>query len=287
MNAQAAGWPAPAKLNLFLHVLGRREDGYHDIETAFQLLDFGDRIDVRPRNDGRIVRVRGAPGGGEENDLMVRAAYALRQAHGHPGLGAELSLDKRIPMGGGLGGGSSDAATTLVVLNRLWRLGLGEDALAGLAFALGADVPLFVRGRSAFGQGRGERLTPIALPQRWFLVLDPGAQVPTGELFQAPDLTRNSAPSTIRRFFSSADTRNVFEPVVRSRYPSVAQALDWLGAHAASRLTGTGGCVFAAFERETEARGIANLCPPAFRAFVARGVDESPLLAAMRETETI
>jgi 4-diphosphocytidyl-2-C-methyl-D-erythritol kinase len=222
----------------------------------------------------------------DEQDLMLRAARKLRQAYGGDHLGADLALDKRLPMGGGLGGGSSDAATTLVVLNRLWQLGRTEDELAALALELGADVPLFVRGHSAFGRGRGEQLTPVSLPERWFVVVDPGVAVATGELFQAPDLTRNSPPTTIRRFFSGESTTNVFEPVVLARYPAVARAMDWLGSHAQARLTGTGGCVFAAFEAEAKAKDVATRCPSEFRSFVARGVDESPLLVALREYGT-
>ena len=283
MSEAWSGWPAPAKLNLFLHVLGRRDDGYHELETVFQLLDVGDRVEIRIRADGKLVRTRGAPGVPEEQDLMLRAARKLRQVYGDDSLGADLALDKRIPMGGGLGGGSSDAATTLVALNRLWGLDRSEDELAGLALELGADVPLFVRGHSAFGRGRGDQLTPVSLPQRWFVVVDPGVSVATGELFQAPDLTRNSPPTTIRRFFSGGSTTNVFEPVVRARYPAVAGALDWLGTHAEARLTGTGGCVFAGFEGEAEARNVATRCPGDFRSFVARGLDESTLLVALRE----
>jgi len=169
-----------------------------------------------------------------------------------------------------------------VALNHLWRLGRSEDELAGLALGLGADVPVFIRGHSAFGQGLGERLTPVILPDRWFVILDPGVAVATGELFQAPDLTRNSAPTTIPRFFSGGDARNVFEPVVRARYPAVARALDWLDGYGDARLTGTGACVFAGFEREAEARDVATRCPNEFTAHVSRGVNESPLLAALR-----
>ena len=285
MNAAWSSWPAPAKLNLFLHVLGRRDDGYHELETMFQLLDFGDLVEIRLRDDGELRRTRGAPGVPEDQDLMLRAARKLRQVYGDDRLGAEFALDKRIPMGGGLGGGSSDAATTLIALNRLWQLGRTEDELAALALELGADVPLFVRGHSAFGRGRGEQLTPVSLPGRWFVVIDPGVAVATGELFQAPDLTRNSPPTTIRRFFSGESTTNVFEPVVRARYPAVARAMDWLGTHSEARLTGTGACVFAAFETETEARDVATRCPSEFRSFAARGLDESPLLVALREHE--
>lgn len=276
MATEWSAWPAPAKLNLFLHIVGRRADGYHELETVFQLLDFGDVVRLRVRDDGAIVRGAGAPGVAPDDDLAVRAARALRDAS-RTTLGADIDVEKRIPMGGGLGGGSSDAASVLVGLNALWQCGLDVDTIAALGLTLGADVPVFVRGHSAFATGIGEELVPIELPERWFVVLDPRCQVPTRELFQAADLTRDSPRRTISRFFAGDPTRNDFEPVVRSRYPQVAAALDWLAQFAPSRLTGSGGCVFAAFEREDEARRIARECPPQFTAHVARGVNASPL----------
>ena len=276
MELAFTDWPAPAKLNLFLHVVGRRDDGYHELETVFQLLDFGDTVRLRVREDGLIARGRGAEGVAARDDLAVRAAFALQAATGC-GLGADVDVIKRIPMGGGLGGGSSDAASVLLGLNALWQCGLHEDALAAVGLALGADVPVFARGRSAFATGIGEQLTPVELPQRWFVIVDPRCTVPTRELFQAPDLTRNSPRLTISRFFAGDPTRNDFEPVARTRFPPVAAALDWLAQHAPSRLTGSGGCVFAAVETESEARRIAAQCPATFTAQVARGVNESPL----------
>jgi 4-diphosphocytidyl-2-C-methyl-D-erythritol kinase len=281
MRSEWSEWPAPAKLNLFLHVVGLRADGYHELETVFQLLDFGDTLRLRVRADGAIVRTLGPAGVASETDLAVRAARLLQSATGAPS-GAEIEVDKRIPVGGGLGGGSSDAATVLVALNRLWRTGLSIDRLAQLGLALGADVPVFVRGRSAYASGIGEVLTPVTLSERSYLVIDPGQIVPTGELFQAPDLTRNTPRSTISRFLAGDTTRNDFEPVVRRRYPKVAAALDWLAQFAPSRLTGSGGCVFAAFESEQEARRIAATCPTQFAAHVALGVNESPLHAAVQ-----
>lgn len=279
-----SAWPAPAKLNLFLHVTGRRPDGYHELQTVFQLLDFGDEVRLRPRTDGRVVRVAGAAGVAEDADLAVRAARLL-QPLAPAGAGADIAVEKRIPVGGGLGGGSSDAATVLVALDRLWGLGLAPQHLAGLGLALGADVPVFVQGRSAWAEGVGDRLTPLDLPEAWFVVVDAGAEVATGEVFQAPELTRNSAPTTISRFLAGEATRNDLEPVVRARYPRVAAALDWLGALAPARMTGSGGCVFATARDESTARRLAERCPAPWTAFVARGVAESPLLAVARSAQ--
>jgi len=270
-------WPAPAKLNLFLHVTGRRGDGYHDLQTLFQLIDLADDIRIQVRPDGLIERQAGAEGVPAEADLVVRAARALQAASG-TALGATLNVIKRIPMGGGLGGGSSDAATALVALNNLWKCGLNEDELAAIGVNLGADVPVFVRGRSAWGEGRGERLTAVELPERWFVVLHPGVHVPTAALFQAPELTRNSPPITMGGFLQSGG-RNDFEPVVRARYPEVARALDWLGQFAPARLTGTGSCIFAPCATQDEAQDIVTRVPAPWRGMVARGMNVSPLLA--------
>jgi len=269
-------WPAPAKLNLFLHIVGRRADGYHLLQTAFQLLDWGDEVRVRVREDGAIRRLGPLPGVLDDADLGVRAAHALRAATGCR-LGADIAIDKRIPIGGGLGGGSSDAATVLVALNVLWNTGLDEDALAGIALGLGADVPLFVRGRSAWAEGIGEELTPLALPDRWFVVVDPRVAVPTRELFQVPELTRNSPRLTIPLFVSGVVTGNVFEPVARARFPAVAAALDWLGRRAEAKLSGSGGCVFARVASQESGAEIVAECPSGMQAWVARGVVESPL----------
>ena len=269
-------WPAPAKINLFLHVLGRREDGYHDLQTAFQFLDFGDELTFAPRADGEIRRRGGIPGLEESADMVVRAARLLRSAVG-AGQGADIRLAKRIPVGGGLGGGSSDAATTLVALNSLWRGGLDVDALAALGARLGADVPVFVRGRSAWAEGIGERLTPVDFPERWFLVVHPGVSVPTSEIFRAPELTRNSTPITIPRFLSGGG-RNDCTRAVRTRYPEVGRALDWLSGFGEARMTGTGACVFASFDDAERARTVLGKLPAGWRGFVARGLNRSPLL---------
>jgi 4-diphosphocytidyl-2-C-methyl-D-erythritol kinase len=271
-----SAWPAPAKLNLFLHVVGRRADGYHLLQTAFQLLDWGDTVHLRPREDGQIRRVDPWPGVAAEHDLAVRAAHVLQQAAGSP-LGADIAIDKRIPLGGGLGGGSSDAATTLVALNRLWNTGLDEDALAGLALGLGADIPVFVRGHSAWAEGVGDQLVPLALPPRWYVVVDPGASVPTADLFRTPELTRDAPRLTIPLFLSGATTTNVFEPIVRERFPAVAHALDWLATHGAARLSGSGGCVFVAMETREAGEAVVRDCPEGLRAILALGVAVSPL----------
>jgi 4-diphosphocytidyl-2-C-methyl-D-erythritol kinase len=273
-------WPAPAKLNLFLHIVGRRDDGYHLLQTAFQLLDWGDEVGLRVRDDGEIRRVDPLPGVPDDLDLGVRAAHALKRATGCR-LGADIAIEKRIPLGGGLGGGSSDAATVLVALNALWGADLDEDALAEIALGLGADVPVFVRGKSAWAEGIGERLTPLELPERWFVVVDPGVSVPTRELFQVPELTRNSAQLTIPLFVSGVPTGNAFQPVVRDRFPAVAAALDWLGRHGDARLSGSGGAVFAAVPARDAGEAILADVPAGFRGWVVRGVSESALRRRM------
>jgi len=274
-------WPAPAKLNLFLHIVGRREDGYHLLQTAFQLLDWGDEVRLRVRDDGKICRIDPLPGVPDDVDLGVRAAHALKRATGCR-LGADIAIEKHVPIGGGLGGGSSDAATVLVALNALWRTELDADALAEIAVGLGADVPVFVRGTSAWAEGIGEQLTPIELPDRWFVIVDPGVPVPTRELFQVPELTRNSPQLTIPLFVSGVPTGNAFEPVVRGRFPAVAAALDWLGRHGEARLSGSGGAVFAAVASRDAGEAILAAMPAGFRGWVVRGVNESPLRQRQR-----
>jgi 4-diphosphocytidyl-2-C-methyl-D-erythritol kinase len=269
-------WSAPAKLNLMLHVLGRRQDGYHELQTVFQLIDLRDRVDITVRTDGVITRPLGPEGVSESEDLVVRAARALQSVSGTR-LGADISIKKRIPMGGGLGGGSSDAATTLMALNQMWKTGYSSAQIAELGGALGADVPVFVHGRSAWGEGVGEKLTPVEIPgEAWYLVIFPGVGVPTAAVFQAPELTRNSPPTTMRGFLETGG-RNDCEAVVRTRYPAVGEALDWLARHAPARLTGTGSCVFAKFLRAADAERVAARVPDQWRAYVARGLDRSPL----------
>ena len=280
MTAELQWFPAPGKLNLFLHVLGRRDDGYHQLQTLFQLLDFGDEVELSVRDDGLLRLDRPLPGVAPEADLALRAAALLKQ-HTGTRLGADIGVLKRTPMGGGMGGGSSDAATVLVALDALWGTGLGEDALAGLGLQLGADVPVFVRGHSAWAEGRGEALVPVELPARWYAVVDPGVVVDTGSVFQASELTRDTPPTTIARLLSGEPTHNDLEPVVCARFPRVAQARAWLGSQAVARMTGSGACVYAALESRAEAERIVRNCPAGFTAFVARGIDNSPLQGAV------
>jgi 4-diphosphocytidyl-2-C-methyl-D-erythritol kinase len=271
----AAPWPAPAKLNLFLHVTGRRPDGYHEIQTVFQLIDLADSLCFEPRTDGEIRRVAGPPDVPASGDLCLAAARRLR-AEGEGLHGVDIRLDKRIPVQGGLGGGSSDAATTLVALNEIWGLRLPVDRLAAIGLELGADVPLFVRGTSAWGEGVGERLTPLELPARHFAIVFPGVGIPTAEVFQAPELTRKTPETTIRGFLK-AGGRNDCEPVVAGRSPEVRRALAWLAERGDARMTGTGSCVFAAFADRGSAQAALEGLPAGWRGFVARGLDRSPL----------
>ncbi len=273
-------WPAPAKLNLFLHITGRRMDGYHELQTLFQFIDFADELYFRVDDSGVVRRREALAGVAEEADLTVRAARLL-QAETSCAQGVEIDIDKRLPMGGGLGGGSSDAATTLVALNRLWGLGLSEDRLVALGLQLGADVPVFLHGRAAWAEGVGERLQFVDLPEPWFVILQPDAHVATAELFVNPQLTRDLQPIKMRDYLAG-DGRNVFEPLVRAAYPDVDAALVWLNARAAGRMTGTGACVFAAFEREAQARDVAEQAEGRWRAIVARGCNRSPLLTVCR-----
>jgi 4-diphosphocytidyl-2-C-methyl-D-erythritol kinase len=281
-TAAAAGtpWPAPAKLNLCLLVLGRRPDGYHELQTCFQFIDLCDDISIEVRADGRIRRLIDIADVSEDADLCVRAARALQTAAGSP-LGADIGVLKRIPMGGGLGGGSSDAATCLVALNQLWNLQWSTDDLAALGLKLGADVPVFVRGRVAWAEGIGERLTPLYPPlapeETNYLILKPNISVSTAQVFADPELTRNSAPITIHGFLASGG-RNDCLGVVRRRYPEVARALDWLSGFGEARLTGTGACIFLDCETADRGREILGKLPPAFDAFLARGLNDSPLL---------
>ncbi|WP_295392785.1 4-(cytidine 5'-diphospho)-2-C-methyl-D-erythritol kinase [uncultured Thiodictyon sp.] len=283
-EANTLPWPAPAKLNLMLRVLGRRPDGYHRLQTVFQFIDCGDRLWFTPRDDGAIHRLVDIPGVSESADLTVRAARAL-QVHGGGRCGADIRLEKTLPMGGGLGGGSSDAATTLVALNRLWGLNLPEDELAALALPLGADVPVFVRGRAAWGEGVGEQLTPVDLPEPWYLVLIPAGQVATAAVFADPQLTRDSVPVKLADFLAG-DRRNDCLGGVRRGYPEVAAALDWLEAVGGGQLTGTGGCVFAVFADRDAALAARERVPAQFGSFVARGLNRSPLLDRLAGSPT-
>jgi 4-diphosphocytidyl-2-C-methyl-D-erythritol kinase len=271
----AEAWPAPAKLNLFLHVVGRRADGYHEIQTVFQLVDLADRLFIAPRRDAEIRRLDGPAGIPPEEDLCVRAACRLQEAS-HVGRGADIRLEKHVPIQGGLGGGSSDAATTLVALNEIWGLRLAPSILAELGLGLGADIPFFIHGRTAWGEGVGERLTPLELPPKHYAIVFPGVGISTAEIFQAPELTRKTPETTIRGFLK-AGGRNDCEPVVAGRSPEVRRALDWLGRRGSARMTGTGSCVFAAFDDRGSAQAALADLPKGWRGFVARGLDRSPL----------
>ncbi|QDX82023.1 4-(cytidine 5'-diphospho)-2-C-methyl-D-erythritol kinase [Denitratisoma sp. DHT3] len=272
-------WPAPAKINLFLHVVGRRADGYHLLQTVFLFLDQADWLRFSPRGDGRIELAAPLPGVPAEQDLTVRAARALADATGCRE-GVTIAVDKRLPMGGGLGGGSSDAATTLIALNRLWRCGLSKARLEEIGLALGADVPIFIHGRSAFAEGVGERFTDVAPPAAWYLVLVPALAVPTADIFRAPDLRRDApaiAPAAWRPGFGGND----LEAVACRLHPEVARHLDWLrhwqGAGGAARMSGSGACCFAEFATEAAARQAQAALPADMRGFVARGLQKHPL----------
>ncbi|WP_342245241.1 4-(cytidine 5'-diphospho)-2-C-methyl-D-erythritol kinase [Pseudomonas sp. OTU5201] len=267
--------PAPAKLNLMLHILGRRADGYHELQTLFQFLDHGDELGFSLRQDGEIHLRTEVPGVPHESNLIVRAARKLKAESGCC-LGADIWLDKRLPMGGGIGGGSSDAATALLALDRLWHLGWSEDRLATLGLSLGADVPVFVRGRAAFAEGIGEQLTPVELPEPWFLVAVPQVFVSTAEVFSDPELTRNSPPIKVRSLLEGGG-RNDCQPVVEKRYPDVRNALILLNNFTSARLTGTGACVFGSFPSKSDADKVSRQLPATLPSFVAQGRNISML----------
>ena len=285
MTDRGVAYPAPAKLNLFLHVVGRRTDGYHLLQSLFRLIDRGDTLRLVPREDGRIQRACPIAGVPEESDLCLRAGRLLQEASGC-GRGADITLEKRLPLGGGLGGGSSDAATVLLALNCLWGLHWPRERLQALGLRLGADVPFFIFGRNAFAEGVGEALQPVDLPPAWYLVIEPPVSVPTAEIFAAANLTRNTKPIKMADFSAGwvADCSNLFgqndlEPVVCERYPEVARTLAWLRQHATARMTGSGACVFASFAAEQDARAVLARMPQGMTGWVARGLDEHPLRA--------
>jgi len=274
-------WPAPAKLNLFLHITGRREDGYHQLQTVFRLLEWGDTLHLRVRDDGQIVRHgESAPGVASADDLTVKAAKLL-QLESKTAQGADISVEKRIPAGGGFGGGSSDAATVLVALNHLWGLDFSLDRLADLGLKLGADVPVFVHGENAWAEGVGEQLTPIPLAPAWFVVADPAVHVPTKDLFQAPDLTRNAAPAKIADFVSGNLLGNAFEPVLRRREPAIEAAFATLSRIGTPRLTGSGSGCFVEFSDRASAEAALAGLPEGLRAWIVAGADRSPLQVAL------
>lgn len=288
MTLPGLDYPAPAKLNLFLHVVGRREDGYHLLQSVFTLIDRCDSVRLQVRGDGEIRRVSELAGVPAEQDLAVRAAMLLKEASGTR-QGVDIEVVKRIPMGGGLGGGSSDAATVLLALDRLWGTGFGPDVLAELGAGLGADVPFFLHGSSAWVEGIGEKVTPIELPRRWYLVLTPPEAVPTAAVFAAPELTRNTEPLKMedfsarhpgsREFGSGEGFRNDLEPVVVARFPAVREHLEWLRRHADARMTGSGSCVFAAFDGREAAQQVLDQLPSPMQGFIAQGMTQHPLRA--------
>ncbi|WP_196250104.1 4-(cytidine 5'-diphospho)-2-C-methyl-D-erythritol kinase [Enterobacter cancerogenus] len=274
-------WPAPAKLNLFLYITGRRADGYHNLQTLFQFLDHGDTLEITPDSSGNITLLTPLAGVSDDDNLIVRAARMLQQAAVVRGTlpenaGAQIALEKRLPMGGGLGGGSSDAATVLVALNHLWQTGLSVDELATLGVKLGADVPVFVRGHAAFAEGVGEQIQPAEPEEKWYLVAHPGISIGTPDIFRDPDLTRNSPIRTLDELLQRP-FHNDCEAVARKRFREVDALLSWLLEYAPSRLTGTGSCVFAEFSTESAARQVLELAPKWINGFVARGLNISPL----------
>ena len=288
---QAVELPAPAKLNLFLHVVGRRADGYHELQTVFQFIGLADRVRIARRADALLRRTTAIPGVAEADDLVIRAAQRLREECGIEE-GADIGVEKRIPLGGGLGGGSSDAASTLVGLNRLWGLGMDADRLAALAAELGADVPVFVHGLAAWAEGVGERLVPVVLEQPWYVLIVLPFAVSTADVFRSRALTRNTPRLRISRLLPSgtegresparierliAVARNDCEPVVREMHPQVGEALDWLSRYSWARMTGTGATVFAPSGTRERAVEIARAVPPPWRGLVARGMNRSPL----------
>lgn len=278
-------WPSPAKLNLFLYITGQRPDGYHTLQTLFQFLDYGDTLTIVPRSDGQLRLLTPVKGVPSEENLIIRAARLLMKTAAASqrlpaGSGADISIEKRLPMGGGLGGGSSNAATVLVALNHLWRCGLSEDELAAIGLTLGADVPVFVRGHAAFAEGVGEVLTPVEVAEKWYLVAHPGVSIPTPVIFRDPELPRNTPVRSIETLLK-CEFGNDCEVIARKRFREVDDVLSWLLEYAPSRLTGTGACVFAEFDTELAARQVLEQAPEWLQGFVAKGVNLSPLKQAL------
>jgi 4-diphosphocytidyl-2-C-methyl-D-erythritol kinase len=276
MSAWDRVWPAPAKINLFLHVVGRRADGYHLLQTVFRFLDQGDELRFEPRPDGKIVAAGPLHGVPPDADLTIRAARLLRQRSGLEG-GVTIHLTKRLPLGGGLGGGSSDAATTLMALNRLWQCGLSSAELQRLGLSLGADVPVFIHGQACFAEGVGDQFTDLALPPAWYLVTIPDVSVPTAEVFRASDLRRDT-PAMVPAAWRPGVGGNDLESVARRLFPEVGHHLDWLRTLGPARMSGSGACCFAEFATESAARAAGAALPADMRGFVARGLDSHPIL---------
>ena len=271
--------PAPAKLNLFLHITGRRADGYHLLQTVFQFIDYCDEIDLTRRTDGKIRRINYIDAIPEQDDLVVKAAHLLQQ-YSKTSFGIDIKLTKKLPMGGGLGGGSSDAATVLLGLNKLWQCQLSIDELARLGLRLGADIPIFIRGHSAWAEGVGEEIQPIDIPEPWYLVIQPKVEIATAEIFSNKALTRNCKPIRMSHF-PEAQLENVFEPLVRKMYPEVEDALDWLSQFSEAKLTGSGSCIFAEFSHRDSAETVLAQLPKKWHGFVAKGKNISPLQVAL------
>jgi 4-diphosphocytidyl-2-C-methyl-D-erythritol kinase len=289
--------PAPAKLNLFLHVTGRRPDGYHLLQSVFQLIDKNDTLHFDLRADDQIVRVTDVPGVPAEQDLIVRALRALQAAyakrHGRRPAGIEVAVDKRLPMGGGLGGGSSDAATALMAANHLWQAGLSDAELMAIGLPLGADIPFFLFGRTAFAEGVGEALQAVDGPDCWYVVIEPGVAVPTAAIFTAPDLTRDTKPITIADFLGrESDSKdligfgkNDLQDVAVRLFPPVAEAVEWLKGYGAARMTGSGACVFCAFSTEQEAERVLNAVPARWKAWKAKSLPRHPMKSLLQINE--
>lgn len=272
-------WPAPAKINLFLHITGQRDDGYHLLQTAFQFLDYCDFLDFSVRDDNAIRLTTSLAEVEDDDNLVIRAARLL-QYHSGITKGVVITLDKRLPMGGGLGGGSSNAATTLIALNHLWDCQLSIDELAEMGLSLGADVPVFIHGFAAWAEGVGEELTAITPDEPWYVVISPSCHVSTATIFSSEKLTRDCEPITISRFLSG-EGKNICEDVVTQDYPAVSEALDWLAQHGTARMSGTGACVFAGFDSQQLAQQVADSMPAHWTGFVAKGCNQSPLASLM------
>jgi len=273
-------FPAPGKLNLMLRITGRREDGYHNLQTVFQFIDYCDQVSFRQRDDLEITRIGEIEGVPSEQDLVVRAARLIREKGG-VNKGVEIKVQKNLPMGGGVGGGSSDAATTFCVLNKLWMLDFSVNDLMEMGLSLGADVPVFIKGRAAWAEGVGDQLMPLDLNEPWYVVIVPDCHVSTKEIFSAHELTRNSIPITITGFVSGGHRENDCKPVVVSRYSAVEEALEALSLYGDARLTGTGACVYAEFLGKKQAEQVQKGLSVNWSCFVAKGLNRSPLLEAL------
>jgi len=278
--------PSPAKINLFLHVVGRRKDGYHQLQTAFQFLDFSDQMVFTLRDDSKIKLLTPIVGVADDDNLIVRAAKLL-QTHTGCKFGANIQIEKQIPMGAGLGGGSSNAATTLIALNNLWKININRFDLIKLGTQLGADVPIFLYGHAAWAKGIGEIFTPVQLPEPWYCVVIPPCHTSTQRIFSDPLLSRNTAPSTVENFLNSPQPllygQNDCQPISCKLYPEIAQALQWLEQFAPAKMTGTGSCVFASFSNYAKASSVLKQLPDRYQGFIAKGLNQSPTLLHLSE----